>query len=53
MGFILTAIGLLLLAISLGGIALGLYMAAEPKTRRQANSSPSAGYRGWPRRAAS
>jgi hypothetical protein len=31
--FILTAIGLLLLTISLGGVALGLYMAAEPKTR--------------------
>lgn len=33
MGFILTIIGLLLLAISLVGVALGLYMAADPKTR--------------------
>ena len=33
MSFILTAIGLLLLAISLGGVALGLYMAADQKTR--------------------
>jgi hypothetical protein len=32
-GFILTAIGLLLLVPSLGGVALGLYMAADPKTR--------------------
>jgi len=31
--FILTAIGLLLLAISIAGIALGIYMAVEPKTR--------------------
>ena len=29
----LTAIGLLLLAISLGGVALGLYMAADRRTR--------------------
>ena len=33
MGFILITIGLLLLTISLGGVALGLYMAADPKTR--------------------
>ena len=33
MGFILTVIGLLLLAISLAGAALGLYMAAEGRTR--------------------
>lgn len=33
MGVILIAIGLLLLTISLGGVALGLYMAADPKTR--------------------
>ncbi len=33
MGFILTAVGLLLLAISLAGVALGLYMAADSKTR--------------------
>lgn len=33
MGLILIAIGLLLLTISLGGVALGLYMAADPKTR--------------------
>jgi hypothetical protein len=31
--FILTAIGLLLLTITLGGIALGFYMAADPRTR--------------------
>jgi hypothetical protein len=33
MGFILTAIGLLLLVIALAGIGLGIYMAVEPKTR--------------------
>ena len=33
MSFILTAIGLLLLAISLAGVALGLYMAADGRTR--------------------
>ncbi len=33
MGFILTAIGTLLLLLSLAGIALGMYMAADPKTR--------------------
>lgn len=33
MGFILTVVGLLLLAISLAGVALGLYMAADWKTR--------------------
>ena len=31
--FVLTAIGLLLLAISLAGMALGLYMAADRRTR--------------------
>src|SRR5215208_5511982 len=31
--FILTAIGLLLLVISLAGVALGLYMAADKRTR--------------------
>ena len=31
--FILTAIGLLMLAISLAGMALGLYMAADKRTR--------------------
>jgi hypothetical protein len=31
--FILTAIGLLLLVVTLVGIALGIYMAFEPKTR--------------------
>jgi hypothetical protein len=31
--FILTAIGLLLLVVTLAGIALGIYMAFEPKTR--------------------
>ena len=35
MGFILTAIGLLLLVISLAGAALGLYMAAERRTRER------------------
>ena len=33
MSFVLTAIGLLLLVISLAGIALGLYMAADRGTR--------------------
>lgn len=33
MSFILTAIGLLLLVVTLAGIALGIYMAFEPKTR--------------------
>ena len=33
MSFVLTAIGLLLLAISLAGMALGLYMAADRRTR--------------------
>lgn len=33
MSFILTATGLLLLAISLVGVALGLYMAADRRTR--------------------
>jgi len=32
--FILTAIGLLLLVVALAGIALGIYMAVEPKTRK-------------------
>ena len=35
MGFILTAVGLLLLVISLAGVALGLYMAADMRTRRR------------------
>ena len=33
MSFVLTATGLLLLAISLVGVALGLYMAADRRTR--------------------
>ena len=33
MGFILTAIGLLLLVVALAGIGLGIYMAVEQKTR--------------------
>ena len=33
MSFILTAIGLLLLVASLAGIALGIFMAVDPKTR--------------------
>ena len=33
MGFILTAIGTLLLLASLMGVAFGAYMAADPKTR--------------------
>ncbi len=33
MGFILTAIGTLLLLASLAGVAFGAYMAADPKTR--------------------
>jgi hypothetical protein len=32
-GFIVTAIGLLLLVAAFAGIALGIYMAVEPKTR--------------------
>ena len=35
MSFILTVIGLLLLMISVGGVALGLYMAADKRTRRR------------------
>ena len=33
MGFVLTAIGILLLVVALAGIGLGIYMAVEPKTR--------------------
>ena len=33
MSFVLSAIGLVLLVISLAGIALGLYMAADKRTR--------------------
>ena len=33
MSSILTAIGLLLLVVALAGIALGIFMAVEPKTR--------------------
>ena len=33
MGFILTAIGILLLLLSLAGISFGTFMAADPKTR--------------------
>jgi hypothetical protein len=33
MGFVLTTIGLLLLIVCLAGVALGLYMAADSKTR--------------------
>ena len=33
MSFVLTAIGLLLLVASLAGIALGIFMAVDPKTR--------------------
>ena len=35
MGFVLTVIGFLLLGISLAGVALGLYMAADRRTRRR------------------
>ena len=35
MSFVLTVIGFLLLVISLAGVALGLYMAADSKTRRR------------------
>ena len=35
MTVILTAIGLLLLTVSLAGMAFGAYMAADPRTRRQ------------------
>ena len=33
MSFILTAIGLLLLVVALAGVALGIYMAVDPRTR--------------------
>jgi hypothetical protein len=33
MGFVLTAIGTLLLVASLAGVAFGAYMAADPQTR--------------------
>jgi uncharacterized protein (DUF983 family) len=33
MGFVLTTIGFLLLIVCLAGVALGLYMAADSKTR--------------------
>ena len=33
MGFVLTAIGFLLLIVCLAGVGLGLYMAADSKTR--------------------
>src|SRR5829696_9183218 len=33
MGIIFAAVGLLLLLVALAGIALGIYMALEPKTR--------------------
>jgi len=32
--FILTAIGLLLLVVALAGVALGIYMAVDPRTRQ-------------------
>ena len=35
MGFLLTAVGLLLLMTSLGGIAIGVYMALDRSTRRR------------------
>jgi hypothetical protein len=35
MGFLLTAIGFLLLVTSLGGIAIGVYMALDKSTRRR------------------
>ena len=35
MSFILSVIGFLLLVISLAGVALGLYMAADRRTRRR------------------
>ena len=34
-GFVVTVIGFLLLATSLAGVALGLYMAADKRTRRR------------------
>ena len=33
MSFILTAIGLLLLVVAIAGVALGIYMAVDPRTR--------------------
>lgn len=35
LGFLLTALGVLLLLPSLAGVALGLYMASSPRTRGQ------------------
>ena len=35
MGFMLTAIGFLLLVTSLGGVAIGVYMALDRSTRRR------------------
>jgi hypothetical protein len=35
MSFVVTVIGFLLLVISLAGVALGLYMAADKRTRRR------------------
>jgi hypothetical protein len=32
-GYIVTTIGILLLLVALGGIALGIFMAVDPKTR--------------------
>jgi hypothetical protein len=34
-GFLVTVIGFILLVISLAGVALGLYMAADSRTRRR------------------
>jgi hypothetical protein len=34
MGFVLTAIGALLLLLSLAGVSFGIYMAMDPKTRQ-------------------
>lgn len=33
MSFVLTTIGLLLLVVALAGVALGIYMAVDPRTR--------------------
>jgi len=55
---VLTAIGLLLLVISFAGVALGLYMAADMRTRRCGQLVtmlwvPASGCRRWPHQAVS
>ena len=54
MSFVLSVIGFLLLVISLAGVALGLYMAADRRTRRRGRLfAHPLEYQRWPRPAAS